>query len=170
MKCNFLVVILFVSTWALSGQSKKANPVLTTVSNKDVVVSVFKDASKIEKLNDYWFEILDSKTKRLGYAMTSLDYCKNVVGYQNNTPVMIITDKNFSIVKVALLSHWETLSYVKKLERNGFFDLWNKSKLKNAQTVKLDAYTGATKTAKAVEKNMQFLFANGIANMPKKNN
>ncbi len=168
MKCNFLVVIFFMSALALPGQTKKANPILTTVSNKDIVVSVFQDASKIEKLNDYWYEILDSKTKRLGYAMTSLDYCKNVVGYQKTTPVMIITDKNFSIVKVALLTHWETLNYVKKLERNGFFDLWNKSKLKNAQTVKLDAYTGATKTAKAIEKNLQFLFTNGLANMPTK--
>ncbi len=168
MKQVFLVVFFSISALSLCGQSKKANPVLTTVSNKDVVVSVFKDANKIEKLNDYWYEILDSKAKKLGYAMTSLDYCKNVVGYQNNTPVMIITDKNFSIVKVALLTHWESLNYVKKLERNGFFDLWNKTKLKKAQSVKLDAFTGATKTAKAVEKNLQFLLTNGLANMPKK--
>ena len=168
MKYIFLVVVFSISTLALSGQTKKAPPVLTTVSNKEVVVSAFKDATKIEKLNDYWYEILDSKTKRLGYAMTSLDYCKNIIGYSKNTPVMIITDKNFSILKVALLTHWETLSYVNKLERNGFFNLWNNKNLKNAQTVKLDAYTGATSTAKAVEKNLQFLFTNGLANMPTK--
>jgi Na+-translocating ferredoxin:NAD+ oxidoreductase RnfG subunit len=80
---------------------------------------------------------------------------------------MILTDKKGVIQKVALLSNWETLSYVRKLEKKGFFDLWVGKPLKEAKMVKVDGYTGATLTATAVSKNVDFLLNTGSKKLPK---
>ena len=68
---------------------------------------------------------------------------------------------------MALLTNSETLSYVKLLEKNGFFNLWNGKNLKEAQQVELDAYSGATVTAIAVQKNVNFLLEKGLKVKPK---
>lgn len=147
--------------------NRKPIPVLHEVSNKEVVQSIYPEALKVDKLNDFWFKILDNRGKVLGYAMTSTDFCKDVIGYNNTTPIMIITDKKFVIQKIALLTNWETLGYVRKLEKRGFFNLWNGKKLSEAAGVQLDACAGATITAKAVAKNVDFLVTNGCKKLPK---
>lgn len=152
---------------AQEGSRRKPIPVLNEVSNKEVVQSIFPEALKVDKLNDFWFKISDNQGKALGYAMTSTAFCKDVIGYNNTTPIMIITDKKFVIQKTALLSNWETLGYVRKLERKGFFNLWNGKKLSDAVGIQLDAYAGATITAKAVAKNVDFLITNGSKKLPK---
>lgn len=165
---KILLLVVFSCTLLYSQETKKKPiPVLHEVSNKDLVQSVFPNAVKVDKYNDFWFKILDNKGKVLGFAMSSLPYCKDVLGYNNTTPVMIITDKKMVIQKTALLTNWETLGYVKKLENKGFFELWKGKKLKEASNVKLDAYTGATLTAKAVKTNIDFLLTNGIKKLPK---
>ncbi len=161
-----LFIILTINTY--SQQRKKSNPVFHEVNNKEVVQSIFVTASKVEKVNDYWYKILDSKGKTLGFAMSSTSYCKDIIGYSNNTPVLIITDLKFVIKKVAILSNWETPSYVRKLESYGFFKLWNGKTLKKAKNIEIDGYTGATLTAKAVNENVKFLLDNGPKKMPKK--
>jgi len=161
-----VTIIVIVFAVSISAQRRQAEPVLTKVSNKDVVQSVFPEATKVEKVNDYWFKIVNDKNKIYGYAMTSTEYCKDVIGYNNTTPIMVVTDKKFNIKKIALLSHYETLSYIRRLEKMGFFSTWNGLKLPEAVKIKADAYTGATKTAKAVEKNLYFLVENGSKKMP----
>ncbi|NTW91815.1 MAG: hypothetical protein HGA35_07820 [Erysipelotrichaceae bacterium] len=81
---------------------------------------------------------------------------------------MVVTDKKYIIKKIALLSHYETLSYIRRLEKMGFFSTWDELKLSEVTKIKADAYTGATKTAKAVEKNLYFLAENGIKKLPKR--
>jgi transcriptional regulator of nitric oxide reductase len=162
---TFIVIVFAVS---ISAQRRQAEPVLTQVSNKDVVQSVFPEATKVEKVNDYWFKIVNDKNKVFGYAMTSSEYCKEVMGYNNTTPIMVVTDKKYIIKKVALLSHYETIGYIRKLEKMGYFTNWNDVKLADIPKIKPDGYTGATKTAKAIEKNLYFLVENGGKKLPKK--
>lgn len=152
----------------LSAQRQRSKTVLHKVNNKEIVQKVYPAAFKVEKANEYWFKILDDKGKVIGFAMSSNSFCKNIIGYSSTTPVLIITDLKFVIKKVALLSHQETLGYVYKLEKNGFFDLWNDKILKAAKKVRIDGYSGATCTAKAVEKNVDFLLNNGTQKLPKK--
>jgi len=142
---------------------------LHEVSNKDVVLSVYPDATKVEKVNDYWYKILNSKDKTIGFAMSSVSFCKDIMGYNNLTPVMILVDKSKTIKKVALLSNWETPKFVSKLETKGFFDLWAGKTLKEAKTVQVDAHTGATYTALAVSKNVEFLLRNATKKLPRWN-
>ncbi len=166
-----IVCIAALCVFTITAQqrnSKKAEPVLTQVSNKDIVQSVFPEATKVEKINDYWFRIINDKNKVFGYAMTSVDYCEDIIGYNNTTPIMVVTDKKYTIKKIALLSHYETLSYIRRLEKLGFFSTWDELKLSEVINIKADAYTGATKTAKAVEKNLYFLAENGSKKLPKR--
>lgn len=153
----------------LQAQERRREPaVLHEVSNKEVVLSVFPKAEKVEKVNDYWFRVLDAKGKLLGFAMNSTPYCQDVKGYANLTPVMIITDKKWKIQKVALLSNYESPRWVDKLVMRGFFDSWNGKTVKEAQAVQVDAHTGATYTATAVIKNVGFLLENGAKVLPNK--
>lgn len=167
---KILIALIIISNAILADNVRKPKepvPVLHEVSNKDVVQSVYPNAAKVEKVNDYWYKILDNNNKAIGFAMSSLPYCKNVKGYNNTTPVMILTDEKWVIKKVCILTHWETLGYVRKLEKKGFFDLWVGKTLKEAKTVRPDGYTGATCTAIAVSKNVDFLLNNGVKILPK---
>ncbi len=158
MRHYLLVIALLISIVSTAQHRRKErNPVFHEISNKEVVQSVFADAMKVEKVNDYSFKIVDNKNKVKGFALTSELVCKDIMGYNNTTPVMIITDKNKVIKKVSILSNYETLSYVNKLNNSGFFNSWNNFKLKDAKKVEPDGYTGATITAKAVKKNIDFL-------------
>jgi Na+-translocating ferredoxin:NAD+ oxidoreductase RnfG subunit len=164
-----LVFALLLLTGAATAQeAQKEIPVLHPVSNQQVVTSVYPTAVKVEKVNDYWYKVLDAQSSFLGFAMTSTEFCKDVKGYYDLTPVMIITDKDFEIKKVAILTHYETLGYVKRLEKKGFFNCWVGKSIKEAKTAKMDGYTGATVTAVAVKKNVDFLLKKGAGKLPKK--
>jgi len=164
----FLALSFSLNAQQRANQAKKEIPVLHEVSNKDIVQSVYPDAIKVDKINNFWFRILDGNNQVLGFAMSSSPYCKDVIGYNDVTPIMIITDKKWTIQKVSLLTHYETISYVKRLEKKGFFNLWVGKTLAEAKKVELDGYTGATCTAIAVSKNINYLLENGVKVLPKK--
>jgi len=166
MKSFFLISLLFFAV-VLYAQPGRNRSVLHPVSNKDLVQSVFPEAVKVSKINDYWFSVVDSKGKTLGYALSSEHFCEDVIGYQAQTPVLIITSKKLIIKKVALLSHHETPGYVQILDRNGFFSLWDEKSIVEAEAVKIDAYSGATMTAKAVNENVKFLLDKGYKTKPR---
>lgn len=164
------IIVFLAFSLALNAQQRgnRNTPILHEISNKEVVQNVYPEASKVEKINDFWFKIIDENNQVLGFAMSSAPYCKNTIGYHNSTPVMIITNKDWKIQRVSLLTNYETLSYVRLLERKGFFDLWVGKTLNEAKKVELDAYIGATLTAEAVLKNVNFLLENGSKVLPKK--
>lgn len=169
------LALILVSAVALAAaqekprNGKEKNPVLHEVSNKDIVQSVYPSAVKVEKVNDYWYRIRDAKNKTIGFAMSSAPFCQDVKGYNDLTPVMILVDKDKTIKKVALLSNWETQRFVSKLQTKGFFDLWVGKTLKDAKTIQVDARTGATYTAQAVSKNVEFLLTTGTKKLPRWN-
>jgi len=165
---HLVVALLLLCGAATAQQAQKEIPVLHQVSNQLVVQSVFPTAAKVEKANEYWYKVLDKDGVALGFAMNSTDMCKDVKGYHNATPVMILTDLNFVIKKVAILTHYETLGYVRRLEKNGFFNSWVGKKIKEAKEAKLDGYTGASITATSLKKNVDFLLKNGTKKLPKK--
>lgn len=175
MKYKGILILLVLVTNGVFGQEnekepkeKRKPPVFHEISNKEVVTGVFPDAVKVEKVNEYWYSILNNESKPIGFAMSSVPFCKNVKGYNNLTPVMIITNKDFVIQKVAILSNWETLSYIRKLTKKGFFDLWTGKTLSEAKSVKPDGFTGATLTVVSVTKNVGFLLSKGSTKLPKK--
>lgn len=162
------IFILLTSSTLMFAQrgGRHTEPVIHEVSNKTVVQSIYPDAVKVEKVNELWYQILNKENKVIGYAMNSQTVCAEIKGYKGVTPVMIMTDKKGKIQKVSLLTHCETLSYVRLLEESGFFNQWNDKSLKDAVHVALDAYSGATETALAVEKHVRFLLQKGGSSFP----
>ena len=151
---------------AQNRQKREDEPVLTQVSNKAVVQSVFPEATKVDKVNELWYKITDDKNKLFGYAMNSLNHCQDVIGYHNTTPVMIITDTKYIIKKIALLSHYESRGYVRRMQQTGFFNAWDELHLKDALKIEPDGWSGATVTAVAVKKNVNFLVTKGLTMLP----
>lgn len=167
LKKYIFVFLAFSLLLNIQHSNGRNNPVLHEVSNKDIVQKLYPEATKVEKINDFWFKIIDEKNQILGFAMSSAPYCKNIIGYNNTTPVMIITNKEWIIQKISLLTNYETLFYVRRLERKGYFNLWDGKTLSEAKKIELDAYSGATLTAKAVSKNVEYLLENGSKVLPK---
>lgn len=163
---SLVLITLAFQAVAQNKHSREAEPVLTQVSNKAVVQSVFPEATKVDKVNELWYKITDDKNKLYGYAMNSLNHCQDVIGYNNTTPVMIITDTKFIIKKIALLSHYETRGYVRRMQQTGFFNAWDELPLKDALKIEPDGWSGATVTAIAVKKNVNFLVTKGLTMLP----
>ncbi len=149
-----------------AANSKKETPVFKDISGMDVIKTVFPDAAAVEKVNTIWFKIVDNSKKLLGYTLSSKPYSEGIIGYHNTTPVIIITDKNKVIQKVAMLSNWESLAYTRKLERQNFFNTWNGLKVPDAVTKRstVDGYSGATYTASAVTKNVELILQKACEN------
>lgn len=164
------LIFFLVFSLALNAQQRGNKKVATLhqISPKDVVQSVFIEAEIVTKINEFWYNIVDKNNQAMGYAMNSMNSCNEVIGHCNTTPVLIITDKNWIIQKVSLLSHYESIGYVRRLEIQGYFNLWVGKSLPEAKLVKMDAYTGATKTAEAIYKNVNYLLENGSKVLPKK--
>jgi hypothetical protein len=163
-----IVFFVLLICSAVSAQNRRGPAVLFEVSNKSVVQSVFPEAKQVEKIDDYWYRVTDDSKKTIGFALSSMDHCKDVKGYNGATPVLIVTDKKHVIKKVALKSNYETQSFVNILVNSGFFNSWNGKSIKTASSATVDGTTGATFTANGVKKNVAFLLENGVKNMPKK--
>lgn len=168
MRISILTLAFFLGLNIYSQERSNTKSLLREVSNKDVVQSVFPTAIRVDKVDKYWYKIVDATGKIVGFAMSSQRFCDTVIGYSDHTPVLIITDLKFIIRKIALLSNSESPGYVRKLERNGFFNLWNDKTVKKAKNIEINGYTGATLTARAVEKNVKFLLENGSKKMPRR--
>ncbi|MDD3079558.1 MAG: FMN-binding protein [Paludibacter sp.] len=166
MSKKLLFIALLLSLTMFGQGRRHERSVLHEVSNKDIVTAVYPNAVKVEKLNDFWYKIIDDKARILGFALSSMPYCKEVKGYNDVTPVMVITDKKWKIQKVSLMSNRESPDWVRKLENCGFFNSWNGKTVMSAKNPNIDARTGATCTALAVIRNVNFLLENGSKNLP----
>lgn len=140
-----------------NAKGKKETPIFKEVSGLEVIKTVYPDAVAVEKVNTVWFKIVDNAKKTIGYTLSSKPYSEGIIGYHNTTPVIIVTDNYKVIKKVALLSNWEFAAYVKKLERQNFFNAWNGLKVPDAVSKRaaVDCYSGATYTASAITKNVE---------------
>lgn len=166
---NILIILLFPLVLGVSAQHRGGSnraPVVTGVSNREIVQAVYPGAINVEKINNYWYAIVNEGGEVLGYAITSTGLSINSRGYNGPTPVMIVTDKRFVIQKVALMSHCETRSYIRMMENEGFFSAWNGKTLKQARKLKVDALSGATQTAVSVLKNVEEILDAGLEELP----
>lgn len=161
---GILIGILNASSHQRPRQNRE--PVLTEVSALEIVQSVYPEATKLEKINDLWFRISNNRNTLMGFAITSESFSNDIRGFNGPTPVMFVTNRNLVIQKTALLSHFETISYIKRLEAGGFFNGWTNAKFEEAATISPDGWTGATITAEAVNKNISRMVELGIKNRP----
>jgi Na+-translocating ferredoxin:NAD+ oxidoreductase RnfG subunit len=169
-KIVFLLAFASVINISFAQASKsKEVPVLKEISGIQVIKTVYPDAAGVEKINDVWFRIVDAGKKQIGYALSSKPFSDDIKGYHNTTPVIVVLNQEKIIQKVGILSHWETTSYINRLERQTFFNNWNGMTVENAlkKRAAADSYTGATISATALSKNVEVVLKKATENKVK---
>ncbi len=165
-----LATILLSLLLLLTGITSKADDrpkdkaVLKQIAGLSVIKTVYPDAESVQKANSVWFRIISDKGDLIGYALSSKPFTKEIKGYHDATPVVIVMDKNKIIRKTAILSHHETTGFIRRLERQLFFDNWNGLTVEQAakRRAVADTYTGATISANALIKNMDIILKMAI--------
>ena len=87
------------------------------------------------------------------FVINTTTLAEDVKGYRSTTPLEIYI-KSGIIVKVEPLKNQETPKYLVKV-KNALENAWDGLTVKEAQTKKVDAVTGATFTSEAIIKNVQ---------------
>lgn len=80
-------------------------------------------------------------------------------GYAGKVPVFIELNEDGVIDTVGLGDNKETVAYVRKMSRRGFFDSWDGMTLAEAVEADVDAVSGVTYTVAAVKENVKKLAA-----------
>ncbi len=165
---RLLIIICTLATaFDICAQPKgKDVPVLKEIAGLSVIKEVYPTAVSVEKANAVWFRIKDSKNETIGYALSSKPFTTDIKGYHDATPVVIVMDLERIIQRVAILSHYETAGFIKKLERQQYFNNWNgltpdKALVKKS---KADSYSGATISARALDSNVELVLKLAVQN------
>ena len=87
------------------------------------------------------------------YIINTTTLAQDVKGYQSPTPLKIYIKKD-KIQKIEALANKETPKFFKKVS-DGILEKWNGKSVKAAQTLKVDAITGATLSSNAVKENVK---------------
>ena len=171
MKKIVILLVLTLSANILFAQASRGKevPVLKEISGLQVIKIIYPEATGVEKINEVWFRIVDAGKKQIGYALSSKPFSDDIKGYHNTTPVIIVLDKDKIIRKVGILSHWETTSYISRLDRQTFFNSWNGLTVESALKKKasVDSYTGATISANSLSKNVELVLKKANENKVK---
>jgi Na+-translocating ferredoxin:NAD+ oxidoreductase RnfG subunit len=159
----FTILLLFAPT-SKADEKPKDKPILKQIAGLNVIKSIYPEAESVQKANSVWFRIISDKGDLIGYALSSKPFTKEIKGYHDATPVVVVMDKNKIIRKTAILSHYETTGFIRRLERQSFFDNWNGLTVEQAAKKRTiaDSYTGATISANALMKNMDIILKMAI--------
>lgn len=127
-----MIMIMAGNLSVINAQNKKAVP-----ENKG--------KAKIETIK---------KLKDGSVIVNTTEIGKDIRGFAKATPLEV-TIKKGKIVSVKPLPNHETPEYFNLLSSKGFFNQWNGMTLKEVETKKVDAVSGATFSSKAVIENVK---------------
>lgn len=167
MNKTILIIITTLLAVAAIGQPKsKEVAVLKEISGLSVIKTIYPNATSVEKINSVWFKIVDKDKALVGYTLSSKPFTADIKGYNDITPVIVILDKKQIIRKIAILSHYETEAYIKRLEKLTYFNNWNGQTIEKALEKKagVDSYSGATISANALSKNIEIVLKQATQN------
>ena len=101
------------------------------------------------------FSLYDTTNTVFAKALFTNPLCKDIIGYADAIPMVIILNKDEKIEKIFVLDNSETPSYIAKLNSNHFFEKWNGLTINNAVNMQVDAISGATYSSAAIIKSVQ---------------
>lgn len=165
LKCSLFIFCL--GSLFFSVNAKPGEPVRKKDSPVDTVKTVLPKVSAIKPVNDVWNKAVDAKGNLLGYVFNSEKYGVDIFGYFEDVPTLVVTDKNYKILKVSVINSYETEEYLRKIRKNGFFSKWNGKTIQSAKDLKVDAVSGATLTTEAVIDNVKLISEKAVKTQPK---
>lgn len=169
-KLAILTFSLLCASLLLTAQGQrraKRTPQRKVDSPIDTVKLIYPKATDILPINTVWNKVIDAKGNLLGYVFNSQEYGVDNLGYYEDVPVLVVTDKAEKIQSVSIINSLETPSYVRDVYSSGFMQKWNGKKIKELNSVEVDAVSGATFTTEAVIQNMKLISTKAIENQPK---
>ncbi|MGL4852839.1 MAG: FMN-binding protein [Phocaeicola sp.] len=165
-----VALTLLFATLFITAQAPKRSrrvPERKLDSPLDTVKLIYPKATAIQPINSVWNKAVDNKGNLLGYVFNSEVYGIDNLGYYEDVPVLVVTDKSEKIQYVSIINSYETPEYVEDIYRSGFMERWNGKKLTDIQSIEVDGVSGATLTSEAVIENMK-LIANKALTTPVK--
>jgi len=91
----------------------------------------------------------------LGKVICSSPYADSIIGYAGSTPLLVGLNCGDTVVGVSMLRNVESPGFIRKIEKRGFFKIWNNLPVSEAYGMPVDAMAGATYSTTAIIKNMQ---------------
>lgn len=123
---------------------------------------------KYDKQN-HCFALYNSKDQLVSKAVFSSPYCNHIKGYNGNIPLVIFFDNSDKIQKIQLLDHYETPSFISRIEKQGLLNSWTDMPINQAVSQEIDAVSGATYSSKAiieaVQLRMQKYIGSSVSNI-----
>ena len=115
----------------------------------------FGDAAKTKAIDTAFYEVKDTKGKKLGTVLFSSPYSDQVKGFNGPTPLLIALDADGRIKDVVLLENQETPNFAKRVVDGGLYQAWNGLTVDEALNKDVDAVSGATYTSTGVKNSLK---------------
>lgn len=123
------------------------------------VVEVFPAAATVDDLGALT-AVMDNAGAILGYYAYSKPASDSIQGFNGETPLLVVFDKEKKIQKVLLLDNNETPGFVNRVVEGGLFDAWNGLTIDQALETEADAVSGATFTSNGVKESLKACLQN----------
>ncbi len=123
------------------------------------VVEVFPAAATVDDLGALT-AVMDNAGAILGYYAYSKPASDSIQGFNGETPLLVVFDKEKKIQKVLLLDNNETPGFVNRVVEGGLFDAWNGLTIDQALETEVDAVSGATFTSNGVKESLKACLQN----------
>ncbi len=117
--------------------------------------NAFPAAAEVKAVDTAYFQVQDADGALLGSILFSKPYSDDVKGFNGETPLMIVLDKDEKIVKVELLDNEETPNYLQHVMDAKFLDTWNGLTPEEALNKQVDAVSGATFSSTGVMNSLK---------------
>ena len=121
---------------------------------------VFLHAKKFDFYESGRILVKDDNGVALGRILYTDPLSAGAKGFRGPVPVMVFLDPENEIVAVTLLPNEEDEPYLNRIADAGFFDCWKGISLNQADSLKINAVTGATFSSNAIIQSVNVLLRN----------
>lgn len=118
------------------------------------VAEMYPSAATVDDLGALT-AVMDNAGAILGYYAYSKPASDSIQGFNGETPLLVVFDKEKKIQKVLLLDNNETPGFVNRVVEGGLFDAWNGLTIDQALETEVDAVSGATFTSNGVKESLK---------------
>lgn len=122
----------------------------------------FPEAAKIVVLAADEAEVYDGNGGKIGTLVNTMPMTKHIIGYGSYLPILIGLDREQRLAGIFLQENGETPGFIKRLEKQQFFNTWDKLLASEVVDREFDAVSRATLTSRAVIQSLKLRLSKHI--------
>lgn len=164
-RCGIIVAIaVLVRLHVQSEDNAKLGPV--AIPLKQVAAILPEAASLFPARDREGAYVLDAQQERIGWAVTTLPGARRIIGFSGPTNVLIVTDENYTIRGIEILSSQDTPEHLAAVRKDELFtqQFVGMAPADLAGGKPLDAVSGATLTSLAIVESVALALGNDPPN------